>query len=145
MKNYAAAVPLVGDLRSPAMRPRHWEALMQATKASCLCNLLNTKAPLCSLPTGLPACTGCKAPSWPRASRDTNHASQAVHGASLPTVRWFLTVQVTFEIGASFTLGDLLRLELHKFEDEVVEIVDRSQKEEKLELVSSIHTCAVGQ
>jgi hypothetical protein len=34
MKNYAAAIPLVGDLRSPAMRPRHWEALMAATKAS---------------------------------------------------------------------------------------------------------------
>lgn len=42
--------------------------------------------------------------------------------------------QVTFDIGSpSFTLGGLLRLELHKFEDEVVDIVDRSQKEEKLE------------
>lgn len=32
VKNYLACVPLVGDLRSPAMRPRHWEALQEATK-----------------------------------------------------------------------------------------------------------------
>lgn len=32
VKNYVAAIPLVGDLRSPAMRPRHWEQLMKATK-----------------------------------------------------------------------------------------------------------------
>lgn len=43
--------------------------------------------------------------------------------------------QVSIAIGPAFTLGDLLKLELHKFEDEVVEIVDRSQKEEKLEQV----------
>ncbi len=34
VKNYAAAIPLIKDLRSPAMRPRHWEALMAATKVS---------------------------------------------------------------------------------------------------------------
>ncbi|GAB4813657.1 hypothetical protein N2152v2_000703 [Parachlorella kessleri] len=72
VKNYAAAIPLIKDLRSPAMRPRHWEALMAATK-------------------------------------------------------------VTVILGSELTLGELLKLELHKFEDEVVEIVDRSQKEEKLE------------
>ena len=33
----------------------------------------------------------------------------------------------------AFKLADLLALELHKFEDEVSEIVDRAQKEEKME------------
>lgn len=31
-KNYLSSVPLVGDLRSPAMRDRHWDALREATK-----------------------------------------------------------------------------------------------------------------
>lgn len=31
VKNYLVSVPLVADLRSPAMRPRHWQALMDAT------------------------------------------------------------------------------------------------------------------
>jgi dynein heavy chain len=34
----------------------------------------------------------------------------------------------------AFKLADLLALELHKFEDEVSEIVDRAQKEEKMEV-----------
>ena len=34
---------------------------------------------------------------------------------------------------ASFKLDDLLKLELHKFADEVGEIVDCAQKEEKME------------
>ncbi len=33
-----------------------------------------------------------------------------------------------------FKLNDLLALELHKFEEEVGEIVDRAQKEEKMEV-----------
>lgn len=33
----------------------------------------------------------------------------------------------------AFKLANLLALELHKFEDEVSEIVDRAQKEEKME------------
>jgi hypothetical protein len=31
VKNFLVSVPLVADLRSPAMRPRHWHALMDAT------------------------------------------------------------------------------------------------------------------
>jgi hypothetical protein len=31
VKNYLVSVPLVADLRSPAMRPRHWALLMEAT------------------------------------------------------------------------------------------------------------------
>jgi len=34
VKNFLVSVPLVADLRSPAMRPRHWEQLMEATKVS---------------------------------------------------------------------------------------------------------------
>ena len=32
VKNFLVSVPLVADLRSPAMRNRHWEQLMEATK-----------------------------------------------------------------------------------------------------------------
>ena len=43
--------------------------------------------------------------------------------------------QVNFDVkDPSFKLDDLLKLELHKFEDEVGEIVDCAQKEEKMEL-----------
>lgn len=41
--------------------------------------------------------------------------------------------QVQFVLDASFKLDDLLKLELHKFADEVGEIVDCAQKEEKME------------
>ncbi|KAK9867723.1 hypothetical protein WJX84_004647 [Apatococcus fuscideae] len=72
LKNFATSVPLVADLRSPAMRDRHWQQLMTTTK-------------------------------------------------------------VNFAIDDKFKLDDLLKLELHKFEEEVGEIVDRAQKEEKME------------
>ncbi|KAK9817742.1 hypothetical protein WJX72_001478 [[Myrmecia] bisecta] len=72
VKNFLTSVPLVADLRSPAMRDRHWDQLMTTTK-------------------------------------------------------------VKFVIDKAFKLDDLLKLELHKFEDEVGEIVDRAQKEEKME------------
>lgn len=42
-------------------------------------------------------------------------------------------MQVKFVIDDKFKLDDLLKLELHKFEEEVGEIVDRAQKEEKME------------
>lgn len=32
VKNFLTSVPLVADLRSPAMRDRHWEQLMSTTK-----------------------------------------------------------------------------------------------------------------
>ena len=38
-----------------------------------------------------------------------------------------------FSLDANFKLDDLLKLELHKFADEVGEIVDCAQKEEKME------------
>lgn len=65
VKNFLVSVPLVADLRSPAMRDRHWQQLMDTTKVS-----IDVKNP-------------------------------------------------------SFSLSDLLALELHKFEEEVGEIVDR--------------------
>lgn len=42
--------------------------------------------------------------------------------------------KVTIEINDTFKLDDLLKLELHKYEEEVGEIVDRAQKEEKMEM-----------
>lgn len=32
VKNFLVSVPLVADLRSPAMRDRHWQQLMSTTK-----------------------------------------------------------------------------------------------------------------
>jgi dynein heavy chain len=43
------------------------------------------------------------------------------------------TTGVTFQMGSNFSLGNLLDLELHKFEDDVLEIVDRAQKELTIE------------
>ena len=42
-------------------------------------------------------------------------------------------MQVEFVLDDNFKLDDLLKLELHKFADEVGEIVDCAQKEEKME------------
>jgi hypothetical protein len=33
LKNFLVSVPLVADLRSPAMRDRHWSLLMETTQA----------------------------------------------------------------------------------------------------------------
>ncbi|MEW5298846.1 MAG: hypothetical protein WDW36_001923 [Sanguina aurantia] len=73
VKNFLVSIPLVADLRSPAMRDRHWGQLMATTAKA-----FDVKDP-------------------------------------------------------RFKLDDLLQLELHKFEEEVGEIVDRAQKEEKME------------
>lgn len=35
VKNFLVSIPLVADLRSPAMRPRHWQQLMDTTKVRC--------------------------------------------------------------------------------------------------------------
>lgn len=34
VKNFLVSMPLVADLRSPAMRPRHWQQLANTTKVS---------------------------------------------------------------------------------------------------------------
>eukprot|EP00698_Gefionella_okellyi_P011837 TRINITY_DN3147_c0_g1_i1.p1 TRINITY_DN3147_c0_g1~~TRINITY_DN3147_c0_g1_i1.p1 ORF type:complete len:4003 (-),score=857.71 TRINITY_DN3147_c0_g1_i1:159-12167(-) len=72
VRNFQNSLPLVANLAHPAMRPRHWKLLMEATKTS-------------------------------------------------------------FEMGDDFALQHLLDLNLPQFEAEVEEIVDRSQKEEKME------------
>lgn len=49
-------------------------------------------------------------------------------------VHVFHAAQVHFNVSdPAFQLDDLLALQLHKFEEEVGEIVDRAQKEEKME------------
>jgi hypothetical protein len=40
---------------------------------------------------------------------------------------------VSFQMGANFSLGNLLDLKLHQYEDDVLEIVDRAQKELTIE------------
>lgn len=45
-------------------------------------------------------------------------------------------MQVSFTLDAGFRLSDLLSLQLHQYAEDVGEIVDRAQKEEKMEGVS---------
>jgi hypothetical protein len=46
VKNFLVSVPLVADLRSPAMRDRHWEQLMSTTKVRpCTSGLTRAAAP----------------------------------------------------------------------------------------------------
>ena len=72
---------------------------------------------------------------WPSCARSPQPDNASEHSRltcyTYNCARIFLQVQ--FSIDANFKLDDLLRLELHKFEDEVGEIVDRAQKEEKME------------
>ena len=46
------------------------------------------------------------------------------------------TLQVSIVLEDKFRLEDLLSLQLHQYADDVGEIVDRAQKEEKMEAVS---------
>jgi dynein heavy chain len=79
VKNFLTVLPLIAELHHPSMRPRHWEALKQATKKE-------------------------------------------------------------FELDDKFAMKDLLELELFNFEDDVGEIVNRAQKEEKMEqALAKIH------
>ena len=73
VKNFLVSVPCVSDLKSPSMRDRHWEQLMEVTKVH-----INVKDP-------------------------------------------------------KFALDDLLALNLQNYVDDVGEVVDRAQKEDKME------------
>ena len=77
IKNFLVSVPAVSELKSPAMRQRHWDKLM--------------------------GITGC--------------AIAVADGKFDP----------------AFCLADMLKLQLHKFVDDVGEVVDRAQKEDKME------------
>ena len=48
----------------------------------------------------------------------------------------FFPLQVKFEMSDETTLADLLQLNLHKYEDEVRNIVDKAVKESGMEKVS---------
>eukprot|EP00966_Prymnesium_polylepis_P164351 3799605-Prymnesium_polylepis.1 len=73
IKNFLVSVPCVSDLKSPSMRDRHWDQLMEVTKVS-----IDVKNP-------------------------------------------------------TFALDDLLKLNLQNYVDDVGEVVDRAQKEDKME------------
>ena len=143
VKNYLALVPLVGDLRSPAMRPRHWQALQEATKVrrwrliGALIMALNWVGGVavqasgrccwvivCTCRTACPQPFACSLPPRP-----------------CPCCSPFHPLQVHFVLDERFRLEDLLRLQLHKYAEDVAEIVDRAQKEEKMEVVSERNGC----
>ena len=50
----------------------------------------------------------------------------------------FFPLQVKFEMSDETTLADLLQLNLHKYEDEVRNIVDKAVKESGMEKVSFV-------
>ena len=74
VKNFLAALPCIGDLKSPSMRERHWRQLMEIT------------------------------------------------GKAIP-----------LPFPPDFALRQLLQLQLHKYVDDVGEVVDRAIKEDKME------------
>jgi dynein heavy chain len=91
-------VPLVADLRSPAMRPRHWQQLMEATKV------------------GGGRWGGCQGSCC--AGVPARHKRPSTRALSCPPRP--RPLQVSFDVSdPGFRLDDLLALELHKFEEEV--------------------------
>ena len=72
VKNFMSTMPLIAELRHPAMRDRHWNMIMELTG-------------------------------------------------------------IKFVIDDKFKLDNLIALQLHNFEDDVSEVVNRAQKEEKME------------
>ncbi|XP_049855418.1 dynein beta chain, ciliary-like [Schistocerca gregaria] len=84
LKNLMTSLRAVTELQNPAIRERHWEQLMAATKSLAL----------------------------------------------MPS-----SITVKFVMDGSTTLADLLALNLHEFEDEVKNIVDKSVKEMSMEKV----------
>jgi hypothetical protein len=58
IKNFLVSMPLVADLRSPAMRPRHWQQLMDTTRVSrgMGCGVCRCWQALCDCPCAT-ACT----------------------------------------------------------------------------------------
>ena len=77
VKNFLVSVPAVSELKSPAMRQRHWDKLMEIT------------------------------------------------GATLPVIDG--------KFAPEFCLANLLALQLHKYVDDVGEVVDQANKEDKME------------
>lgn len=123
VKNFLVSVPLIADLRSPAMRERHWQQLMEANKVRARWLLRARARRCCCIVACLP----------PATLNSLLHFHLHLH--LLPLCRPGLShAQVSFNVAdPGFRLGDLLALQLHKFEEEVGEIVDRAQKEEKME------------
>lgn len=61
---------------------------------------------------------------------------QELHHPAMRERHWkqlMRTTSVSFQMGPNFSLGQLLDLQLHQFEDDVLEIVDRAQKELTIE------------
>ena len=138
-------MPLVGDLRSPAMRDRHWDALREATKVGgrkcssrCASNVQCTCAVACP---AAPYCRNAAVDSAALPCISTHLLCFLASPAALPSPPLPSPRQVSFTLDASFRLSDLLKLELHKYAEDVGEIVDRAQKEEKMEVVSGAGGC----
>lgn len=147
VKNFLTSVPLVADLRSPAMRERHWTQLMTTTKVRQSIKLLMAWHTSSLILNRNCLSNRQQQPSIIEQSLLYGAAwcildlVCCVYGYQLALLyckplgqRGFLAfLQVQFVLDANFKLDDLLKLELHKFADEVGEIVDCAQKEEKME------------
>lgn len=146
VKNFLISVPLVADLRSPAMRDRHWEHLMTATKVGrgetqggmggVRQDLQREPLRICGGVAG-DLCSSEHRALWmsrPLISQLLHMSCQFLENKTGLLTLTPIHAQVNFNVNdPAFKLDDLLKLELHKFEEEVGEIVDRAQKEEKME------------
>ena len=116
VKNFLTSVPLVADLRSPAMRDRHWEQLMTTTKVSfnvrcvCLCVCVCVCVCMCVC-----VCVLGGLCVW--VTRHLCCLFLCVSDTSCTS--HYADFAVLFCSDPSFKLDDLLKLELHKFEEEV--------------------------
>lgn len=123
-------------LRAPDRRPaqpRHAPAALAGTAGSHQGEraprlLLHLAARCCCWCT-VECCTGCAASSCTVVAPFC--ATTARQLSVLPAAH----PQVHFVMDEAFKVQDLLQLQLHKFGEDVAEIVDRAQKEEKMETV----------
>ncbi|KAF0298099.1 Dynein beta chain, ciliary [Amphibalanus amphitrite] len=121
VKNMLTSLKAVSELQNPAIRTRHWKQLMVATK-------VGHRGGRCGL-AGEEERGGASAVGGP------------VGGASVSGVAAALSRlaeggdDVKFVMDENTTLADLLALNLHEFEDEVKNIVDKAVKEMSMEKV----------
>ena len=111
--NMAKALPLCAELRSPAMRPRHWQSLLATTKRS------------------LPGRRASKQPA--REVSTPRDSGEAVSTATLQRTGSVTAAPLDPSSDPSFTLESLINLGLHDHAEEVYNVVEKAQRELTIE------------
>uniref|UniRef100_A0AAV2JSR2 Dynein heavy chain linker domain-containing protein n=1 Tax=Knipowitschia caucasica TaxID=637954 RepID=A0AAV2JSR2_KNICA len=123
VKNLLTSLRAVAELQNPAIRPRHWQQLIQATGVRFTMNQETSLADLLQL--------------------NLHCFEDEVRAIVDRAVKEMSMEKVLKELDSTWTgfhlqetsLADLLQLNLHCFEDEVRAIVDRAVKEMSMEKV----------